>query len=144
MTTSTKYFVAVVSKDHVIKGVEGGFGQAGHGKEAPLKTMSRGDWLIYYSPKESLNSDIKCQSFTAIGTAADDEIHRVSISESFNPFRRNINYKKCKEISILPLIEKLTFIKDKSKWGYMFRFGFFEIPDADFKLISDLMLSKKS
>ncbi|MEO8666034.1 MAG: EVE domain-containing protein [Ignavibacteria bacterium] len=139
MPADTKYFIAVVSKDHVMKGVQGGFGQAGHGKEAPLKRMSKGDWLIYYSPKESLNSDIKCQSFTALGTTADDEIYQVTVSESFKPFRRNINFRKCKEISILPLIETLSFIKDKSKWGYMFRFGFFEIPVADFELISRLM-----
>jgi predicted RNA-binding protein len=135
-----RYWIAVVSKDHVLKGVAGGFSQAGHGKSAPLKKMKQSDWLIYYSPKTSMNSDEKCQCFTAIGTVKDDEIYKVQMSDHFIPNRRNVDYKECKEISILPLIEKLTFIKDKQHWGYQFRFGILEIPINDFELVSGLML----
>ena len=137
---SVKYWIAVVSMDHVNKGVEGGFAQAGHGKSAPLKRMNAGDWLIYYSPKISLSGDNKCQCFTAIGIVKDDKIYRFEMSKDFIPNRRNVDYKKCKEVSILPLIDKLSFIEDKKHWGYKFRFGILEIPEADFKLISNLML----
>ena len=51
---SVKYFVAVVSRDHVMKGVEGGFAQVGHGKSEPLKKMKKDDWLIYYSSKKKI------------------------------------------------------------------------------------------
>ena len=37
-----------------------------------------------------------------------------------------------------------TFIQDKKHWGYMFRFGFFEIPHQDFELIADGMKVKHS
>ena len=137
---SVRYWIAVVSKDHVLKGVEGGFAQAGHGKRAPLAKMKKGDLLIYYSPKISFNKEEKCQRFTAIGIVKDDEIYKAEMSKDFIPNRRNVEYKKCKEISILPLIEKLTFIKDKQHWGYQFRFGILEIPVNDFELISELML----
>ncbi len=136
-----KYWIAVVSKDHVTKGVEGGFAQAGHGKSAPLKKMKQGDWLIYYSPKMSLRGEEKCQSFTAIGVVKDDRIYTVEMSKDFVPNRRDIDYKKCKEVSILPLIGKLSFITDKKHWGYPFRFGILEIKKPDFDLISGLMLS---
>ena len=138
---SSKYWIAVVSKDHVIKGVEGGFAQAGHGKSAPLKKMKKGDWLIYYSPKMSLKSDEKCQCFTAIGVVKDERIYQVEMSKDFIPNRRDIDYKKCKEVLILPLINRLTFIADKKHWGYPFRFGILEIKKPDFDLISGLMFS---
>src|SRR5580704_6121744 len=99
----TKYFIAVVSRDHVIKGVEGGFAQAAHGKSAPLKRMKKGDWLIYYSPKISMLRDEKCQCLTAIGIIKDDKIYQFEMSKDFIPNRRDVNYKKCKEVSILPL-----------------------------------------
>ncbi|MEZ4980390.1 MAG: EVE domain-containing protein [Saprospiraceae bacterium] len=51
---SPKFWIIVGSKDHVKKGVEGGFAQAGHGKSAPLKRMSKGDYIEYYSGKETL------------------------------------------------------------------------------------------
>jgi predicted RNA-binding protein len=137
---SVKYWIAVVSKIHVNKGVEGGFAQAGHGKSAPLKRMNAGDWLIYYSPKMSLKGNEKCQCFTAIGLIKDEKIYQVEMSKDFIPNRRDVDYKKCKEVSILPLIDKLSFIEDKKHWGYKFRFGILEIPEADFNLISNLML----
>lgn len=135
-----KYWIAVVSKDHVLKGVEGGFAQAGHGKSAPLKRMKQGDWLIYYSPKMSLNSTEKCQCFTAIGEVKDDRIYQAKMSEDFIPNRRDVEYRKCKEVSILPLIDKLVFIEDKKHWGYKFRFGILEITRGDFETILALML----
>ena len=48
---AVRYWIGVVSRDHVMTGVAGGFAQVGHGKSAPLRRMSAGDWLIYYSPK---------------------------------------------------------------------------------------------
>jgi predicted RNA-binding protein len=43
-------------------------------------------------------------------------------------------------VVVAPLIENLNFIKNKHNWGYIFRFGFLEIPQADLELISNLML----
>jgi predicted RNA-binding protein len=135
-----KYWIGVVSRDHVLQGVAGGFAQAGHGKAAPLKKMKQGDWLIYYSPKTSMQAGEKCQCFTAIGIVKDNWIYQVEMSKDFIPNRRDVDYKECNEVSIEPLIEKLSFIEDKKNWGYKFRFGILEIPQIDFDLISGLML----
>jgi hypothetical protein len=45
-----RYWIGVASKEHVMRGVQGGFAQVCHGKEGPLKQMTPQDWIIYYSP----------------------------------------------------------------------------------------------
>jgi hypothetical protein len=137
----TRYWITVVSKDHIQRGVAGGFMQANHGKVGPLKRMNVNDWVIFYSPKVHYGGDEKCQAFTAIGRVADNEVFQHKMSEDFIPYRRNINFSGCHETFILPLISKLEFIKNKNSWGYSFRFGFFEIKETDFQLICSNMLS---
>ena len=135
-----KYWIAVVSKDHLTRGVAGGFMQVNHGKEAPLKRMQQNDWVVFYSPKIKMDGDEKCQAFTAIGQPADENVYSFQMTPDFIPFRRNIKFYDCKEISILPLIPDLEFIQDKKRWGYPFRYGFFEIKEKDFTLIKSQIL----
>lgn len=135
-----KYWIAVVSKEHAMRGVEGGFMQVCHGKSAPLKRMKKDDYLIVYSSKITMEGNEKCQSFTAIGKVKDDNVYQFQMSENFIPFRRNIEFLESKECSIIPLIEKLTFITNKKSWGYPFRFGILEINENDFNLIAKNML----
>lgn len=139
--SSVHYWMAVISKEHVQRGVAGGFVQVCHGKEAPLKRMNPNDWLIIYSPKLQMEGTEKCQTFTAIGQVKDDQVYPFQMSPGFIPFRRNIEFISCQEIPILPLIPQLGFIQDKKKWGYPFRFGFFQIQEADFHLIASNMLN---
>lgn len=135
-----KYFIAVVSKDHVARGVKEGIIQVCHGKKKPLEKIKKGDFIIFYSPKNSFEGKEKCQSFTAIAQAADEKIYSFQISEDFIPFRRKVNFFESKDISILPIIENLKFINDKSKWGYPFRFGLLEIGRQDYEYIKERML----
>ena len=60
----TRFWIGVVSKEHVLRGVEGGFCQLCHGKKAPLNRMKKGDYLLYYSPKYQMNDQEKLQNFT--------------------------------------------------------------------------------
>ena len=137
---STKYWILVASKDHVKNGIAQGIAQACHGKAAPLKRMKKGDFVIYYSGKQTLGKPDKCQEFTALGKVIDDEIYQFQVSEDFCPTRRNIAFLESQDTSILPLIADLVFINNKKSWGYPFRFGFFEINQHDFDLISSKML----
>jgi hypothetical protein len=139
-----KYWINVVSKDHVMRGVAGGFTQANHGKPQGLKRLRKGDWIVFYSPKVAFQGKESLQCFTAIGQVSDDEVYQYEMSEDFKPFRRHVEFKDCTEVSILPLIEQLSFIKDKQHWGFMFRFGFFEIPEKDFTIISQQMFAQKN
>lgn len=138
---SQRYWIVVVSKDHLARGVEGGFMQANHGKEAPLKKLKPGDWVIFYSPKQTYGGKEPLQAFTAIGQVKGDEIYQHKMSDDFVPYRRNVNFYKCNETPIEPLIPNLNFIENKKAWGFKFRFGFFEIPEHDFKLIKSAMIN---
>jgi hypothetical protein len=136
---TTKYWVAAVSKEHTMRGVAGSFMQVCHGKQTPLKRMKKGDYLIVYSSKITMEGNEKCQAFTAIGRVKDDDVYQFQMTENFKPFRRNIDFLDCHESSIVPLINDLEFIPNKKSWGYPFRFGFLEINEKDFNLISSKM-----
>ncbi len=135
-----KYWITVVSKGHLQRGIADGFMQVNHGKSTPLKRMNKDDWVIFYSPKLTMNGDEKLQAFTAIGQTIDETVYQHKMNDDFIPFRRNIKYYECKEIPIVPLINDLEFIPNKSSWGYPFRFGFFEINGPDFKLLKEKLL----
>jgi hypothetical protein len=134
-----KYWINTISLDHVLLGVAGSFTQASHGKPTMLKRLKKGDWIVFYSPKTSYREGESLQAFTAIGQIKDDEIYQYEISPDFVPWRRNVDFKKCIETPIRPLIDDLSFMKDKSHWGYMFRFGLFEITEPDFEKIRSSM-----
>src|SRR2546422_2652508 len=116
----TRYWIGVVSFSHVKRGVAGGFAQFGHGKAAPLRRMKAGDWLIYYSPKTDMTGGEPLQMFTAIGRVTGESIYRHAMSPDFMPFRRDIQYLKCKPAPIAPLIPKLSFIKNPRRWAIPF------------------------
>lgn len=135
----SRYWIAVASRDHVRNGVTGGFCQPCRGKPGPLRRMREGDWIIYYSSKERFGSPEPCQAFTAIGRVTGAEVFAYPMSESFVPFRREIQFAPAADAPIQPLIEQLSFITDKRHWGAPFRFGFLEIPQADFEIIAAAM-----
>lgn len=135
----TKYWIGVASREHVYRGVKGGFAQVCHGKSGPLERMAEGDWIIYYSPTIEFGGKDPCQSFTAIGKINGDEPYTFAMSKDFIPWRRNVAFLVSKEAPIKPLVEKLSFIKDIKRWGFPFRRGCFEITFKDFKLIAQAM-----
>jgi predicted RNA-binding protein len=139
-SSETRYWMAVASREHVKRGEAAGICQACHGKRGPLQRMKPGDWIIYYSSVEQFQGKEPCQKFTAIGTITGESTYQVRMSDDFIPFRRDVAFQQCAETPIKPFIEQLTFIRNKKQWGYMFRFGFFEIPEHDFALIADRML----
>jgi hypothetical protein len=139
-----KYWVIVASKDHLQRGVAGGFVQANHGKSAPLKRMHNGDWILFYSPKTEFEKPEKLQCFTAICKLIDDDIYQHDMGGGFVPFRRNARFLPVQDVSILPMITELSFIKDKVHWGAPFRFGTLEIPETDFQLVAAKMIEDQS
>lgn len=141
-TKSDKYWINVASKNHAMRGVQGNFMQANHGKLAPLKRTTPGDWVIFYAPAIHFGEKEKCQCFIAIGQVTDEPIYQFAMAEGFTPYRRNVRFYPCQEVSILPFIESLEFIPNKKSWGFPFRFGFFEINEHDFRLISAQLLSE--
>jgi len=134
-----KYWINVVSRDHVWRGVIGGFTQANHGKPWTLRKMSKDDWLVFYSPKTKFEDGEALQAFTAVGRIIDDEAYEAEMSPLFHPWRRNVQFEKVHEVPIRPMIELLQFIENKKQWGYKFRFGVIEINEHDFNIIKTAM-----
>ena len=137
--TSRGYWIGVVSRSHVHIGVKGGFIQLNHGKKAPLQRLRAGDGLAMYSPRTEYPDGEPLQHFTAIGVVSTGEIYQVEINSDFKPFRIDVQFFKCEEAPIKPLIEKLSFIKSKTHWGAAFRFGQLKVPQEDFLLIAKAM-----
>jgi hypothetical protein len=140
-----RYWIGVASKEHVSRGLAGGFCQLCHGKSQPLKRMSVGDWIIYYSPKQTFECNSPLQAFTAIGEVVGDKVYPFEMSAGFVPYRRDIRFRSdAQDAPIRPLIDQLAFIQDKKRWGYAFRFGHIEIQKADFELIAGRMLGAEA
>ena len=134
-----RYWVNTVSRSHVQNGVDGGFTQADHGKDSRLKRLSKGDGIVFYSPRTEFNAGEALQHFTAIGEVVDDAPYQVEVNADSQPWRRRVKFLLSAEAPIRPLIEKLEFIRNKKSWGFTFRRGFFEIGKSDFKTIARAM-----
>jgi EVE domain len=127
----TKHWIAIASADHVAIGSAQGFMQVNHGKLAPLKRLSPGDTIIYYSPVQTFRTQAKLQSFTAIGHIAEGEPYIGYMAEGFTRYRRNVTWLPATPTPITPLLNHLEFTKGKTNWGYQMRFGLFEIAETD-------------
>ena len=133
-----KYWIGTVSKEHVLRGVAGGFCQVCHGKAAPLNRMKRGDWLLYYSPKISLYGHEKWQAFTACGQIADDTAYPFRMSEDFIPFRRNVVYSPIQRDCPLDIARTHPEWK---MYASQLRYGHFAISEDFFSFVQGYMLA---
>jgi hypothetical protein len=132
-------WVGVVSRDHIKRGVAEGFIQLNHGKKAPVKRFRAGDRLAIYSPRTTYPDGTPLQAFTALGIIKTGDVYQVEMSTDFKPYRVDVRFLNVKETPIKPLVEHLSFIKDKRHWGAAFRFGQLRIPETDFELIAQAM-----
>jgi hypothetical protein len=134
-----RYWINTVSREHVLRGIEGGFTQADHGRATRLRRLERGDWIVFYSPRTELRGGEPLQHFTAIGRIEDGEPYQVEMTPDFHPWRRRVDFLACREAPIRPLLEALDFIPDPKRWGFPFRRGLFEVGVDDFALIAEAM-----
>lgn len=137
--TETRYWIGVVSAEHVQRGVELGIAQLNHGKRAPLARMHRGDWLIYYSPRSSYPAGAPLQEFTAIGQITSETPYQVIVSDDFHPYRHTARYLSCRRVPIQEVLADLAFLPDKRRWGAAFRFGHLSVSSTDFQVIARAM-----
>ena len=131
-----RFWIGVVSKEHVLRGVEGGFCQVCHGKKAPLNRMKKGDYLLYYSPKYQMNDQEKLQAFTAVGKILDDTAYQVEMFESFVPFRRDVSYYQ--PVKDCP-IEQVRQYPQWRQYVSQLRYGHLEVSKDFFLYVFDQM-----
>ena len=133
------FWIGVVSRSHVQRGVQGGFIQLNHGKKAPVQRLKAGDRIALYSPRTDYPDGAALQAFTALGIVRSGQVYQVEMSADFKPYRVDVDFLAATEAPIRPLLSRLSFIKDKTHWGAAFRFGFLRVPEDDFTLVSDAM-----
>ena len=134
-------WIAVASAEHARRGRDEmvpGFMQVGHGKLSPLKRVKPGDRVAYYAPTVTFGVQDKFQRFVSLGIVQPGEPYAFDMG-GFVPYRRDVSYLPSQEASILPLLDEFEFVEDRSRWGYKFRFGLFQISDHDMKLIAKAM-----
>jgi hypothetical protein len=134
-----RYWIGVVSRDHVHNAVTHGFVQLNHGKSAPLARMHPGDGFAFYSPRESYPDGRSLQAFTAIGSVRDAPVYEATMPEIGKIFRRDVAFLDAAPAPIRPLVPHLTFIRSKTNWGAAFRFGLVRVPREDFATIASAM-----
>jgi hypothetical protein len=136
-------WIAVASAEHARRGCGGegdtGYIQVCHGKLAPLRRVQPGDRVAYYAPMIEFGGKTKCRAFVSIGVVQPGEPYGFDMGGGFVPYRRDVCYLKAREAPIAPLLDSLAFIENRQRWGYKFRFGLFDIPDHDMRLISAAM-----
>jgi len=101
--------------------------------------MREGDGFAFYSPRVEHLYGAPLQAFTAIGRVGGGAIFQADEGDGFVAFRRAVDYLSAHEAPIKPLLEALSFIRNKAYWGAAFRFGFIKVPEVDFALIAAAM-----
>jgi hypothetical protein len=134
-----RFWIGVASRDHVNVAVKGAFIQLNHGQQAPVRRLKAGDGLIMYSPRTAYPDGEPLQAFTAIGTVVTGDVYQVQVTPDFQPHRVDVQFVPSREAHIKPLVEHLSFITSKSRWGAAFRFGLVQVPARDFALIAERM-----
>jgi hypothetical protein len=61
------FWRGVASAQHARGGRDGRFAQRGHGEHIAVKSLRKGDWIVYYSPREGKAEGEAVQAFTTLG-----------------------------------------------------------------------------
>ena len=113
-----RYWINTISRDDVQSGPSA--------VEPRLKRASKGDVVIFYSPRTGIHSGEQVQRFTGIAEVIAESPHQATFVAST-------------EAPVRPLIDSLDFIRNKKSWGVTFRRGFFEIAESDYQKIAAAM-----
>ncbi len=137
-----RYWLGVVQREHVLRGVALGIAQLNHGAKAPLTRLNEADGFVYYSPRETYPDGEPLREFTAIGRVADSDVYQVDgrgpdgAAADFRPWRRRVDWDHdAVSAPIRPLVPVLDFTRESPNWGYQLRRGLIEISRHDFDVI---------
>lgn len=132
----SKYWLAVVQREHVLRGVAAGIVQTNHGVRSGVQRMKPGDGIVYYSPKTSYPDGDPLKEFTAIGVIAEGEPWQEQEGD-FAPWRRSVNYDLAtRPTPIAPLLDVLELTRGNKNWGFIMRRGQIELNESDFQTIA--------
>jgi hypothetical protein len=134
-----RYWMGVVHRDHVLRGVSQGIVQTNHGAKFSVAKMSEGDGFVFYSPKDVYPDGRSLREFTAIGVIAPGEIWQADQGE-FRPWRRKADWDEAATSApITPLLDVLELTRGIRNWGLQLQKGHLELTEHDFRIIAHEM-----
>lgn len=135
------FWMGVASAEHARGGRDGGFAQLGHGRHIAVKSLKKGDWIVYYSPREGMGEGKAVQAFTTIGRVTSEAPYRAAQAMDFNPYRVDVDYlKDARPALIKPLLNKLHLTRDHvASWGMVMRGPKCRIEEEDMRRIAEAM-----
>ncbi|MEV6770354.1 EVE domain-containing protein [Nocardia sp. NPDC051030] len=140
---SGKYWLAVVSRDHVHRGMELGIAQANHGKRAAMERMRAGDGLVYYSPRTGMREGDPIKAFTALATIDDRPAWQAEDQGGcFRPWRRAVTYDPAARQTPIDDLRADLDLTSTPNWGIVLRRGLIELTAHDYAIISRAMVGR--
>jgi hypothetical protein len=131
-----RYWLGVVQREHVLRGVALGIAQTNHGAKAGIQRMQPGDGLVYYSPRTSYPDGEPLREFTAIGRISEGDAWQADEGER-RPWRRRVEYdESAHAVPITPLLDLLELTRGDRNWGFTMRRGQVEVTPHDFGVIA--------
>lgn len=137
--SAMKYWISVISKDHVLSGLAAGFTQAHGDKAAQLDLLGEGDLVFFYSPGTLFRHGEILQAFTGVARVTDNKAYEVKGSPNGPALRRNVTAVPSAEVAAAALAPALEFITDKADWATALRRGLIEIGEADARRLATAM-----
>ncbi len=131
-----KYWILVISKDHVLTAVDAGVIRA---KPVELQLLRQGDVVFFYSPGTRFRAGEILQAFTAVARVTGDAPHQVDTAAATHAWHLKAKFLACQETPIEPLIPHLDFIQDTANWAGSLPRGLFAIGEDDAGRIADAM-----
>jgi hypothetical protein len=134
-----RYWIGVASRDYVHAAVRHRLCLFSGGKEGPVRKVTPGDGVIYYSPHESRGGEtLEC--FTALGQVDEGDAWKKQWDEiGFTSWVRSCTYSSVTEVPVRPLLSHLGFVTEPRHWGRTFQRGQLEIGAQDFNKIAQRM-----
>jgi hypothetical protein len=139
-----RYWMGVVHRDHVLRGVDRGIVQTNHGAKFSVAKMRPGDGFVFYSPKDVYPDGRSLREFTAIGVIAPGEVWQADVPTNgggeFRPWRRKADWDESASAApITPLLDVLELTRGIRNWGLPLQKGHLELSEHDFRIIAQQM-----
>jgi hypothetical protein len=134
-----QHWIAVVAQDRAARAVAGGYAELNQGRAGILELVRRGDGFVVYSPRTAEPRGEPVQAFTALGYVRDGALYRAELPDGSMAFRVAVDYVPAHPAPVKPLLDQLTFIRNRQHWGAAFRFGALRIGAVDFACIASAM-----
>lgn len=110
-----------------------------HGRGVAARRLGPGDGLVYYAPREGIGEGTEIRAFVAIGRVLDAPAAERVMAEGVSGWYRRMAWLASRPADVYPLLDNLSFVRDRRHWGMYFRRSLFEVEARDFTLIRNAM-----